>query len=203
MLQNFVNVLVIPEPYSTIGFAGDVQAAFADPADMPRDPAEKKAGAKAAVDSLRRIAIGEITGYDAKPAEPELRAALNADELAPAAIEALERIGTAESQMALVGYAINQMKKPEVRGRAADAAARHVQAFGRLTPATLTGELATRAVAEMNQDLRGKLLVLRGLLAHNPANFSNDLRNFNPPVLGGPPVGEAPPPKKEPEKKPD
>jgi CheY-like chemotaxis protein len=193
-LQNFPAVRVIPEPYSTVGFEGDVRAAFADPADQPRDPAEKKAAAKAAIDSLRRIAIGEIPGYDAKPAEPELRAALNVDDLADAAVEALGRIGTAEAQQALVGFAINAMKPPAARARAADEASRHVQAYGRMTPATLTTELTARSTAEQNADLRGKLLVLRGLLAHNPANFSGELRNFNPPLLGAPPMGEAPMP---------
>jgi CheY-like chemotaxis protein len=202
-LQNFVNVHVIPEPYSTVGFEGDVRAAFADPADVPRDPAEKRAAAKAAVDALRRIAVGETPGYDVRPAEPELRAALNQEDLADAAVEALGRIGTAEAQQALVGFAINQMKPVPVRSKAADAAARHVQAFGRLTPATLTTELTARSTAEANADLRGKLLVLRGLLAHNPANFSNELRRFNPPVLTAPPMGEAPPPAEKKDKKPD
>jgi hypothetical protein len=138
------------------------------------------------------MATGEVTGFDAKLAAAELIAALRADDLAEPAIEGVARLPTAEAQQGLVSLALTPNRPLALRARAADAAARHVQAFGRLTPDVLTNTVATQAGTETDPDLRGRLIVLRGLLAPSPAGFVAGLRNYNPPLVP-PPMPAMPP----------
>ncbi len=190
-------VRVIPEPYSKEWFETDVNAAFADPADRPRDPAEKKATARQAVMWLTRMATGEVAGFDARLAAPELLAALRVDELADVAIDGVARLPSAEAQQGLLALALTANRPLPLRIRAADAAVRHVQANGRLSPDALVSSVAAQSGTEADPDLRGKLLVLKGLLAPSSTVFVTGLRNYNPPLVpppAAPPMPPAPAP---------
>jgi CheY-like chemotaxis protein len=191
-VRHFPAVGVIPEPYSRVGFEDDVRAAFADPADAPRDPAEKKAGAKLAVEWLRKMATGEVTGFDVKPAEPELLAALRIDDLAEPAIEAVGQFPSAQAQQALVNVALTMTRPQPLRVKAADAAIRHIQLRGKLTPQTLVTAIVETAAREPDAEVRAKLFVLRGLLAPDPKAYLNDLRNYSPPLVPVAPKGPMP-----------
>jgi len=193
LMRNFPAVAVIPEPYTRVGFEDDVKAAFADPADAPRDPAEKKAGAKLAIEWLSKMATGEVTGFDVKSAEPELLAALRIDDLAEPAIEAVSRSASAESQQGLISLALTGNRPVDLRLKAADAAIRHVQTRGKLTPQTLVDPVIRAASTEQNADLRGKFQVLRSLLAPDPKAYLNDLKTYSP--MLSPVVPKAPEPK--------
>jgi len=138
LVGQYPGLRVIPEPYSKTWFEMDVNAAFQDPADRPRDPAEKRATARQAVQWLARMATGEVPGFDARLASAELLAALRTDELAEVAVDGVARIPSMEAQVGLVGLAVTPMRPLQLRVRAADAAVRHVQAYGKLTPEALT-----------------------------------------------------------------
>lgn len=201
-VRGFAGVRVIPEPYTRVGFDQDVRAAFADdPAAAPRDQAEKKAGARLAVEWLRKMATGELAGYDVRSAEPELRAAVMVDDLAEPAIEALSRFPSGEVQQDLIRAAIAGRSVP-ARLAAADAAIRHIQAYGRLAPADMGNMAGMSAANEANPDLRGKLLVIKGLLAQDGGDYAAELRNYRPPLAPPPKeMAEEKPKDKEPEKK--
>lgn len=87
LLRDLPGVYLIPEPYSRVWLDAALGAVFADPADRPRDPAEKRAAARLALGWLSRMLTGEVPGYDAKPAAPELIAALRSEDLADVAIQ--------------------------------------------------------------------------------------------------------------------
>ncbi|MBX9585128.1 MAG: hypothetical protein K2X87_32885 [Gemmataceae bacterium] len=208
LLRNVPAVYLIPEPYSRVWFEASLGQVFADPADRPRDPAEKRAAARLALGWLSRMATGEVVGFDARPAAPELLAALRLDDLADVAIPGVAKLPTADAQQALVTVAVTAGRPLPLRLQAADAAVRHAQQNGALTPKTLTDSLATEAGNEADPDLRGRLLVLKGLLAPPGKNYATDLRNYYPPLVPPPPAGkDAPPPKgkdpAEPGKEPD
>lgn len=195
LLRNVPAVAVIPEPYSRAWFEVAVAAAFADPADRPRDPAEKKAAARLAIGWLARMASGAVPGFDARPAAPELLAALRSDDFADLAIPGVGALPTADAQQALVSLAVTAGRPIPVRLRAADAATRHAQQHGALTPKTLLDPLVTGAVREPDPDLRARLLVLKGLLVPAGKSYAADLRNYNPPLVPPPPAKDVPPPK--------
>ena len=67
--------------------------------------------------------------------------------------------------------AANGMRPVAIRTLAADAAARHIQAFGKHT-APAAAQLVPMAVAdEKDAVLKGKLMVLARLVAEKPADF--------------------------------
>jgi hypothetical protein len=206
-LSGYPAVRVIPEPYSKLALEDHLKVLFADPMMLPRDPAVKKADARAAVELLRQMAIGELPGYDLRSVEPELRAALAEPALASPAIDALERFKSGETQIALLQLALSGEGKPAaLRLKAADAVIRHIRANGSAVPATLAGALREQSVAPLPdmaapeaRDLRGKFLTLSGMVAVKPGEFANQLKAYNPPILLAEPKKE--PDKKEPEKK--
>lgn len=193
VVRQYHNVHVIPEPYSMVGFQDDVKAAFADPADAPRDPAEKRAAARVAVEYLRRLATGEIPGFDIRSAEATLRDALRFDDLAEPAIDAVARFGSPAAQQDLLNLALIAGRPVPLRVKAADAVVRHIQTHGRAVEKGQAEAVAAAASKEENADLRGKLLVIRGLIGPTPAEYIGELKGYSPPIV--------PPAPKVPEKK--
>ncbi|MDB5310378.1 MAG: hypothetical protein JWO38_4580 [Gemmataceae bacterium] len=200
LMRPYAAVRVIPEPVSRVWLESDINAVYADPADRPRDPAEKKAGAKLAVAWLAKMATGEVSGFDAKPAAAELIAALRVDDTADPAIDGVSRLVSADAQQALLTLALSVGRPVPVRTKAADAVIRHVQMNGKLVPQTLIDGLVERAGSEAEAELRSKFLVLKGLLASNPREYVTELRNYSPPLVP-PPAPKPPAPMPEPKPK--
>lgn len=205
--RTYAGVTVIPEPFSPVGLAEEVRSAAADPAQLPRDPAETKQAAKVAVEWLRRLAVGEVSGYDIRPAGPALRQAMRDDELAENAIEAVARIPTAEAQQDLLFVALSGMRPVPVRMRAADRVIQHVQQYGKLIPENQTSTLGKLATSEADPDLKARLLVIYHILGTKPGDLGALMLRY-PPPLPHPPAPPVPPPppgaegkKDEPEKK--
>jgi hypothetical protein len=176
---------------------------------QPRDPAVKQAEAKTAVEFLRLMAIGDLTGYDLKSAEGELIDALNHinPDVVSAAIDAVERFKSGAAQLALLQVALKDVRDRPIanRRKAADAVIRHVRAYGKAIPANRVAELAKQAdvndpQGEPDAELRGKFLTLKGMLAFKSGEFVDQLKGYSPPIIPPAPKKE-PDPKKEPEKK--
>lgn len=197
--RNVAALRVIPEPPTPKWMEAEINAVFQDPADRPRDPAEKRAGAKVAVAWLAKMATGEVTGFDAKPAAAELIGALRADETADAAIDGTVKFPTAPAQEGLISTAVQLGRPLPIRLKAADAAVRHIQANGKLTAKPLVDAVIDLAGKEADADLRGKMQVLKALLAPNAKDYVKNLHDYSPPLVPPPP---APPKAPMPEPKP-
>ena len=198
--RGFKQVSVIAEPYSSVALAEDVkQATGGDPAALPRSNDEKKFTAKLAVQWLKKIATGEVAGYDAKPAEATLRSALRNDDLAPDAVDALARLGSSDTQAALVLVASAANRPAPLRLSAANAALNHVGAFGKLAGDSVTGQLQRAVLAEKEPELKGKLVSLGQSLSVVAANDVGSLIQTYPivprvpaPVVAPVPMPEEP-----------
>lgn len=206
-LFEYPTVKVISEPYSRLALEAEFKVLFADPMMIPRDAASRRADARAAVDYLKQMAVGDLPGYDLKSVEADLRTLLGSStdhELVSAALDAVERFKSGDAQQALVRVALKDVRNrpPALRKKAADAVIRHVRANGN----ALTPELVTQVVNQSNIDheqgekedaeLRGKFLTLKGMLAYKPGAFVDQLKGYSPPIV--PPVA----PKKDPDPKP-
>lgn len=187
-------VTVIPEPFSAASLRADIQKGVTDPAQLPVPAAVKRQNARLALEYLRRMAVGEIPGFDVRPAGPALRAALRDDELADIAIDGVARLGTAEAQQDLLTVAIGLGRPAPLRLKAADRAVQHVQTFGRLVTGPQLDALNQTAASEPNADLRSRLAILSQLLAAKPGDLSDLIRRFPLPV---PAVRPAPVPEKK------
>jgi CheY-like chemotaxis protein len=198
-VKGYLRVSVIPESLSSAFLAQDVKSTATDPNQLPTTREEKKAGAKLAAEWLKKIATGAVTGYDAKPAEAALRSALRSDDLAPDAMEALTKLGSGDSQVALVSVAAASMRPVALRLQAVDAAIRHSQAFGKLTPAAVVDQLSQASANELDLTLQGKLAVLANILSAKSSELGTVIRR-HPVTLPPPPKPQEPtPPAKPPE----
>ena len=190
--KKYPGVLVVPEPYTAVGLSDDLQAASQDPAQLPRNPTEKITAAKFAVEWLRRLAVGEVPGYDIRPAEAALRSAMSSDELAPAAMEAVSRLASAEAQQDLLGIAVAGNRPLPLRNRAGELSIRHIQLYGRLIPANQIASLGKSIEDEKDVRHKAYLQVLQQLLAGKPGDLGKLMTAF--PL----PVPQPPPPPKDP-----
>lgn len=210
-VKGFRGVTVIPEPFGPTGLSEDLRKVIADPAARPRTDTEKKATAKIAAGWLSKIAQGAAPGYTiSDAAQADMRTALVSDDLASDLLDGLAKLGSGDTQVALVQLAAAAGRPVAVRTQAADAAARHVQAFGKHTPAA-TAQLVPHAVeGEKDAVLRGKLVVLARLVAEKPTDFGGAVSEFTVPLRvpapPAPPMDSKDPPKDPPkpeEKKPE
>jgi CheY-like chemotaxis protein len=177
-LKHYPLYRMIPEPFGLENLKAEIKASVQDPAAMPRDPAEKLATAKLAVEWLRKMAIREVPGYDVKPVEVELRRALRNDDLAPDAIDAVARFGTSDAQQDLANVALSGARPLPLRLKAAEAAIHQTQVFGRLAPATFAAQVVEAAEAEKDIMLKAKLSILANLLAIEPKPFGAVIQKF-------------------------
>jgi hypothetical protein len=122
-----------------------------------------------------------------------MRGALNSDELAPLAIEALVRSPSAEVQKDLANLAVADRPVP-VRTQAAAALVAHIQAFGRFVTAAQADAIEIAAGMTEDADLKAKLLAAQGILKADAKGTGERLRGFVP-------RGSAEPPKEDPAKK--
>jgi hypothetical protein len=202
-VRGFKGVTVIPEPFGAGALADDLRRAVADPAARPRSDKEKQATAKVAAQWLNQIAIGAVPGYSiAEAAQADMRKALASDDLAPELIDGLAKLGSGDTQLALVQLATAAGRPVAVRVQAADAAARHIQAFGRSVPVAAAQTVPQAVEGEKDAILQGKLAVLARLVSDKPGDFGAAVSGFTPPLRTPapppmPPMGEQPKPEEK------
>lgn len=210
-VRGFKGVTVIPEPFGPGGLSEDLKKVTADPAARPRSDAEKKATAKLAATWLGKIAQGAVPGYTiSDAAQSDMRTALASDDLAPELIDGLAKLGSGDTQVALVQLATSGMRPVPIRTQAADAAARHIQAFGKHTTPATAQLVPTAAADEKDGVLKGKLVVLARLVAEKPSDLGGAVSGFGvTPRVPAPPMPpkdpndpkDPPKPEKPPEEK--
>jgi len=135
-------------------------------------------GARAAVEALAKLADGSVSGYDVRPAADALRAALSADDLAPAATQALAFIASGPVQTDLVRLAADAGRKDPIRRSAASAAIWNFQSFGRLAAPEVI-DLASKAKSD-DALLTSDLAVLNSLLTSKPGALTEAMKSYQP-----------------------
>lgn len=198
-LKGYPAVKIIPEPYSRFGLEMEFKALFADPSMLPRDGAAKKADARAAVEFLRQMAVGDKPGYDLKSTEAALIEALRVPDLAPAAVDAVERFKTGNAQLALLNLALSgDGTPPALRIKAADAVVRHIGANNSAVPPTLVAPVGEQSKTEKNLELRAKLLAIHRLVGQKSNDLTDQLKGYNPPLVPPEPKKDVAPPPADP-----
>jgi hypothetical protein len=154
----------------------------------PLTDAERQQFASTAALWLRRIAVGELPGYDLAPAESAILHALNRDDLAPLLIEAAGRLPGREPQRALARVVLDDQRPAEVRAAAADQLVRHVQQYSAvLLPEQARGLLALYATTD-DPRLKVQLARVLGSLRPSPRVTGERLQQYAPapPMEGAP-----------------
>jgi hypothetical protein len=203
LLAPYRNLWVMPTTTDAATLQQVLPQRIAEAVGRPLSEEERKKRAERAVDWLRSLAVGEIRGYDVRPAARAILEALRSDELARGgAIEAASRLPGREPQFALATLVLTPTRDATLRAAAAKALVRHIQQHGMLlTDAqaqALTGLLPT--VEDPN--LKASVAVVVGNLRPGAAQSGARLRGYSPPLEGAPAKepAPAPPPKPADEK---
>src|SRR5262249_12701157 len=127
-IEPYKNIQIIHRPVTPEAVKDEMQLFIADPSTRPLSDAERKDHQRRAVEALRKMAIGELQGYDVRPAVGALRAALRSDDLAPAAIDAMAALPGKNPQQDLADLTLDPARPAPIRVKAANGLTRHVQA---------------------------------------------------------------------------
>jgi CheY-like chemotaxis protein len=215
IVQGFPNVQVGLRPLSPENvFEGMNKFVAVDPLTKPLSPAERKDQQLVAIETLRRLAIGLVPGYDVRPAANEIRAALRSDDLAPAAIEAVGQLPGKEAQQDLANLVLDTARPANLRVKAAEQLVRHIQVHtsAPLTDAQIQGLLHLN-FEEKDAGVKSAVAVVLGaiprerLLKNLPDDatrqeWTRRLMNYKP-DLAPPPGAAAPAPAPKENKKDD
>src|SRR5262249_38211082 len=137
-LERYSNVSVVPAPLATDAkeLAIALKAKLADPAVAPLSEAEAKEYTEKAIRYLSRMARGELSGYDIRPATDVVLSAAQSNRLSTegqvAAFEAASRLRSARPQSILAGAVLDSSRPPTLRVAAAELLTRHIQKYGAL-----------------------------------------------------------------------
>lgn len=178
-LYGYRNLRVIPSVFTDDGFKEEL-AQLTDNKAPLLTPAEKKEHAKTALVWLKKMALGEVAGYQVAPAEPAIRFAFQSDELAPIAIDAAARFPNREVQQDLATLTTKEMRPAPIRIQAAEVLAKHVQAYGKYVTEAQATTMREIAEASADPDLKSRILAVLGTLASNSTKVGDQLKGYTP-----------------------
>jgi len=197
LTRGYQRLRVIPEVFSERGLKEEIQG-FALAQDPKVMEAEKRNNAKASLEWLRKMAIGELPGYSVAESAAALRSALQKPEFASLAIDAVSRLPGKEVQQDIASVVLSP-QTPEIRVQAAEALIKHIQQRGKMISGPQQQLLLERATTEESADVKARLLALKGILDANSKQTGANLIGYQPP----PPAPPKDEPKEEPKKKED
>lgn len=185
LAESYLNVWVVPTLLSPDALKAELGEKILQTQGKPLAEAERKADANLALLWLRRLVVGEVRGYDVRPAGKAILDALHSDELAPLAIEATGRLPDREAQWALANLALDPSRPVELRAAAAAELARHIAAFGSVLTrdyvAGIDNVLRATAPDPKARRLYSNLSLVVGALRPSATETGKRLQRFVPP----------------------
>jgi CheY-like chemotaxis protein len=190
LTRTYARTKVIPDIFTEAALRTELAGVLADPASAPRNEAERRADALLAITWLRRMATGEVPGYDVKPAGDAIRGALQSNDLAPQAVEAVVYISTKEAQQDLANVALASNRPADLRIKAADALIRHLQKHGNLLGEMQVQFIRDQAKNAEDLNLRSRLQAIEGILQPAAQRTGQELLNYQPALAPSGPAKE-------------
>ena len=149
---------------------------------------ERKEFTRVALDALWRMSRGEYAGYDVRPAQVAILAAVRWPDTGLLALEILGRLPGNEIQQRLAGLVLDA-KADKQRVAAAKELNRHVQKYGVLLAKKYAGALKTTYDTTPDPALKGELAIVVGLMSTpNAGQAGAQLFEFRPDAPAPPPM---------------
>ncbi len=161
-------------------------------AGAPLSAKERKELTRASLNHLYRMAVGEMPGYDLRPAQDAVQQAIRSEELGLKAVETLGRIAGQDNQQRLALTALDAAHK--LRYPAAVELNRHMQRYGLLLSNQQISAVQT-AFRNPQEDakIKAQLALVLGALHPSAAQTGTSIQQFQ----ADPPAPPMPPEKKE------
>jgi hypothetical protein len=162
----------------------EIPARITEATGRPLSPEERKANAATALLWLKRLAVGEVPGYNVQPAEDAILKAMQAPELASLAIEAAGRLAGQGAQRELARFILGNADV-KVRALAAQELGRNIQQFGLAIAREDIQALETAYRSAPDPNLKGNLALVLGSL-HPDAKVTGDRLKLYKPTFEAP-----------------
>lgn len=192
------NLEVIPEPMTEVALREVLNASLANPDVTPLSDIETTGYAKRAAEYFQKIARNEIPGYDIRPAEKALRAALSNDALAPLILDAVSGLPGAGGQQDLANVMLDNRRPVPIRQKAAELLARSLKQKGVLLSDAQKKAVLELAGVEPDAGVKVTMVPLVGILSGTATGTANRIQNFG---AGGATVPVVPKPEVAPKPK--
>jgi DNA-binding response OmpR family regulator len=191
VVERYRNVWLMPETVNPTTLKSTLRAHIAEASGLPLSDAERKENARLAINWLRRMAVGEVPGYDIKPAADAILEALRSPDLAAeGAVEAAGRLPGGTAQRSLADTVL-EGQVPELRRAAAVELTRHIQQNGLALSAAQIKGLEDLFNTTRDEKLKSNLARVLGALRPSAGETGARLQRYTPPPLPRPP----PPPR--------
>ena len=202
MAGRYRHVKVMPEALLLMGeeLKDQIEEALTESAGAKLSAAERKEFAKVAMDWLWRMARNEITGYDVRPAQDAVSAALRSPETATEALEILGRLPGVEPQARLAGVALDA-GQDKLRIPATMELNRHVQKYGLMLNRVQISQLKQAHREAADPQLKAQLAITLGALGPSANLTGSRLIQFRADPPAPPPLPEEKKGEKKEEKK--
>lgn len=198
LADHYRNVWIMPATFSPENLKTAITTRIAEASGKGLSEEERRASSGLAMYWLKRMATGETPGYDVRPAEGEIINALNSDDLALLAIEAVGRFSDPEAQRSLARLVLDRSRRPELRAATALELERNIEQFGRrLTAdqvAQIDGLFQSLATNPKLSGLRANVALVIGSLRPDAGRTGTRLQRYSPAL---PSHAPAPAPAKE------
>jgi hypothetical protein len=185
LISGYRNVWVVPATLDAAALKQALGNRIAEASGKALSEDERTNRAAQATVWFRRMAGGEVPGYNIQPAQDALYRALQVPELAPQAIEAIAGIPGAEAQFQLARVVLSE-GQPAVRAAAALALSRHIQQHGLALRQEQATGLETLYAASTDPKLKGSIAVVLGSLHPSSRQSGTRLQGYAPPVAAPP-----------------
>jgi CheY-like chemotaxis protein len=192
------NVWVVPATLQADALKQALAERVGQASGKPLTEEERKNDAAVAMLWLKRMAVGEVAGYDVAPAEGAIVKALRVKELSPLAVAATGARPGRAAQRELAAVVIDPAEPPELRLAAAVELNRHIQHHGALLTAEQARAIEAIFDAAGDAKLRGNLALVIGSMRPSAAKTGARLQRYAPP----PPTTAAPAEAKDEKEKP-
>jgi hypothetical protein len=193
------HVKVVPEAILLMGddLKNQIEDALRETAGAKLSAAERAEFAKVSMDYLWRMARNEIPGYDVRPAQRAVMAALRSPETATEALEILSRLPGAEPQSRLAGI-VTDAGQDKLRLPAAMELNRHLQKFGLQLDRQQVAQIKQAYKEAGDAQLKAQLAITLGAFGPSANLTGSRLIEFRP---DSPAPQQPMPPEKKEEKK--
>lgn len=175
------HVKVVPEAILLMGedLKNQIEEALIETAGAKLSAAERKEFAKVSIDYLWRMARNEIQGYDVRPAQRAVIAALRSPETATEALEILSRLPGPEAQARLASV-VTDVGQDKLRIPAAMELNRHLQKHGVMLNRVQVAQLKQAHGEAGDPQLKAQLAITLGAFGPSANLTGSRLIEFRP-----------------------
>ena len=192
VIEPYRNVWVVPSTTTVDVLKTEITDKVAGTLGRPLTEAERKADAAVAMLWLKRMALGEVKGYDVEPTRDVILKSLSSNELASLAIEATGRLSGSAPQARLADIVLDNNRPAGLRSQAAEELVRHIQAHGLALSMNHVKALQDLFEKPPDPKLKANVAAILGALRPDARLTGGRLLRYGPPPL---------PPAKAPEAK--